>query len=422
MDYQGNQGKDRLLRGLADLGNRERQILELVCQGIPYKEIADTLAIADSTVGSTMTHVYIKLGLSEENLSAKRKVLFREVCHLLDTVELPAPPPDPDIPDPPVPDEVMRMVEEDGWALVPVPQETVAVEGEVIEGEYIPASPPARRPGRGWRCLGYTAIIIAILCAAGGVMAVVATLAWPALGLDNPVREVLRLALGVETQVALSPPTQPAQPPPTLPPTAVPDAPTQPAPTNTPHPTDTPPPTMTAIPMLTATPEGMVDEVYQVSGEESGTATGDGGQAADSSWYSSGVYVQAGDRLSVTYLGGEWWVGRTQNNEWWPQTPTDAGGYTGREGDRALAELMVNDPNLCYELRSAPIGSLIGRIGESGPAFSIGNDYDEVVQLTGILFLRINYNSRVNYAFHFEGECPITNGGMVTVRVQVTPR
>lgn len=210
---------------------------------------------------------------------------------------------------------------------------------------------------------------------------------------------------------------EPADTPPSSP-TSVPTA-TQ---TSTPQFTSTPEatftPTNTPQPTSTSTPSG---QVHSVSGAQSGTAGGDGIGASASSWYSTGMYVQEGDLVSVTYLSGEWWIGKQENDQWFPQIPTDAGGYVGRDGDMAIEQMMAENPDICFELRSAPIGSLIGRIGTSGSAMFIGNESDFVAIESGTLYLRINYNSRVNYAFHFSRHCPTSNGGEIRVRVVVTP-
>jgi len=84
------------------------------------------------------------------------------------------------------------------------------------------------------------------------------------------------------------------------------------------------PPTSTPIP--TNTPIGMTNQVFQVKGD---TAT----------WgpLETGVYIQAGDRVQISYVSGEWWIGQNLPGGSQSQTPVDANGYTGRAGDKAAA-------------------------------------------------------------------------------------
>ncbi len=194
--------------------------------------------------------------------------------------------------------------------------------------------------------------------------------------------------------------------------------PTQVSPTSKPVATNTPNPTST--PRSTNTPDGSITETHTISGEESDTIDSDGIGASDKSWYSTGIYIQSGDKVSIQYLSGQWWIGKAGDGEWVEQDPTDANGYTGRDSDRVIAQMAADNPDICQELSSAPIGSLIGRIEKNG-AFYVGNDLEFTASETGILFLRINYNSRIKYVFNYAGECPPTNGGQITVRVSVIP-
>lgn len=47
---------------LIELSPRERQIVALVSEGLPYKQISSRLGIADRTVEATMQRVYEKTG------------------------------------------------------------------------------------------------------------------------------------------------------------------------------------------------------------------------------------------------------------------------------------------------------------------------------------------------------------------------
>ena len=46
------------------LTERERQVLILIANGLSNREIADTLAISESTVENHIYHIYTKLGIS----------------------------------------------------------------------------------------------------------------------------------------------------------------------------------------------------------------------------------------------------------------------------------------------------------------------------------------------------------------------
>lgn len=187
-----------------------------------------------------------------------------------------------------------------------------------------------------------------------------------------------------------------------------------PLPTFTPFPAYTPfptpfepspiPPMATSKPVPTNTPVGMTNQVFQVKGE---TAT----------WgpLETGIYTQAGDRVQINYVSGEWWIGQRLQGGSQSQAPTDANGYTGRTGDKAIA-LVGDDPNRCRPLISAPFGSLIGSIGKSGALFLIGNSKEFVAQDSGLLYLRINYSDHNKVT-----GCPYGDGGVIDVRVIVTP-
>ena len=414
--------REEIIEMLSTLGAREREVLSLVCQGKLYREIAEELFITEGAVKSTMAHVYVKLGLDQLKTSQRRKRLFQEVCPALATGAIP-PQSDEDRRLVVVPSERVRaMVEKDEKALIQRQQRALALRPGPS------AEPPGRRIGC-WQRLWQSLMIAGVIAGAivlGGLLLMVAynvltegEIRLPDFRPGAPETVVVTATPDAEQgiEVAEAAESEAEEPSATPAPTET------PSPTDTPAPTETPvPPTDTPIPLPTSTPVGMVDEVHTVSGERSNTESGDGLNADPRSWYSTGVYVQEGDRLSINYLGGEWWIGKVGDDQFIPQTPTDAGGYTGREEDRVVAEMQVPDFDKCYVLRSAPIASLVGKIGENGPVFLVGNSYDEPANLTGILHLRINYNSRVGFAFHSLGHCPVENGGEISVRIEVIPR
>ncbi len=397
--------KQAILLKLGTLTARERQVLKLVCGGRDYQSIADELVIAIGTVKATMGHIYIKLGLEDLGRAAKRKELFQIYCQALEGEEavLPPPPPEP-MSLLPVPVRVERMVNEDEYAVVPV-------RAQIVEMR------PPRTIRRGipiwlrWVILGLFIIVMVAVGVVGGRYVSdwlqIGSVPTPAV-VPTQQAVVATSAPQVAIVVTSTPEATVATPVPAT---------ERPLPTNTHRPA----PTNTSRPQPTDTPVGMMDMMVQVSGEETDMEDAVRGPASSSSWIESGIYVQSGDRLTITYVSGEWWIGYLQGDTWYPQIPTDAGGYTGREEDRVVAAMGANDPSVCYELRSAPIASLIGRIERDGPVFFIGNTYDEIVTQTGNLYLRMNYNSPVGFAYHTAGQCPTANGGSVTVRVQVTP-
>lgn len=171
------------------------------------------------------------------------------------------------------------------------------------------------------------------------------------------------------------------------------------------------PPSATPTTTNTNTPQPLVNEVHTVDAYR--TALGQS--------YSTGIYIQAGDRVHITYLNGQWWIGEGASNGsdcdgfGNSQTPTDAGGYAGRDGERVAAMIGCGNPDICRPLHTAPWGSLLGVVGENGAMFAIGNELDFVVQDSGILYLRINY-----YNHNAVTGCPYGDGGNVTARVIVT--
>jgi len=86
-------------------------------------------------------------------------------------------------------------------------------------------------------------------------------------------------------------------------------------------------------------------------------------------WQDSGFEVQAGDRLIIRYLSGQWSP--------WPGQAYDA---VGSGGDPACR---------CNVMEAVSHAALIGRIGENDP-FLVGSRYEHVVGESGPLLLRIN--------------------------------
>ncbi|MGD8457503.1 MAG: helix-turn-helix transcriptional regulator [Anaerolineales bacterium] len=150
-----------VLKVLSRLSQREREVLELRCEGLIYKEIGNQLHIAEPTVKSTMSHIYIKLELNGLETTQRHQALFEIICPVLKRDDLPPAAEEPEIIEP-VPSEVEEMVTEDEYALVPV---------KPISLEYHPpqSSNLKRRPSilgnLGWLITGIalTAVVLSIL-------------------------------------------------------------------------------------------------------------------------------------------------------------------------------------------------------------------------------------------------------------------
>jgi DNA-binding CsgD family transcriptional regulator len=117
------------------LSRREREVLKLFCEGKAYKTIGENFFIDEDTVKTHMGHIYIKLGIRELPVSARRMVIYQTYCPAIHDMDLVQDGKVPVEPEPeelesmepePVPDEVIDMVNQDEKALV-------VVEPEIIE-------------------------------------------------------------------------------------------------------------------------------------------------------------------------------------------------------------------------------------------------------------------------------------------------
>jgi len=119
------------LQGLSQLTGRQREVLQLVCDGLTYKDIAAMLIIAEATVKAHMGNIYEKLGLDMLPPPQRRKVFYEVCCPAMNKVP-PAPVEAPVEPEA-VPDRVARMVEEDELAIVPWQPAPLVAPPEPIE-------------------------------------------------------------------------------------------------------------------------------------------------------------------------------------------------------------------------------------------------------------------------------------------------
>ena len=126
------------IQKLAKLSQRERQVLGLVCAGMMYKDIAQTLFISLPTVKAVMGRVYVKLGLDQLDKAERTKAIYQIYGPLLKTSTLPPESMPPETNEP-VPSGIIQKVDEDELAVINVPPQ------EII---YIPTPPKNDRAGR----------------------------------------------------------------------------------------------------------------------------------------------------------------------------------------------------------------------------------------------------------------------------------
>ena len=72
-----------------NLSHRERQVLNLVCEGQTNAEIAEALFLAESTIKSHMASIFTKLGVHSRK---EARAAFLDLNSMI-----PSPPPDPDL-------------------------------------------------------------------------------------------------------------------------------------------------------------------------------------------------------------------------------------------------------------------------------------------------------------------------------------
>jgi hypothetical protein len=108
-------------------------------------------------------------------------------------------------------------------------------------------------------------------------------------------------------------------------------------------------------------------------------------------WQDTGIQVEEGDLVSTIQVDGSWTNGGPTQN-WF-----DANGNPDEE------------PQEDALLPSAPIGALIGKVGQDGPAFLVGRWAVFPVEAGGTLYLAMNDTSYT------------TNDGRITVEISVEP-
>lgn len=166
------------VRRLATLTERQHAVFALRCQGLPYKEIANRLVVAESDVKTHMGAVYQKLGLDDFSEGRRSKALSETFCPVLNEGDLPPPLPDPDELEP-VPEEVQAMVDVDEAAFTPPPRGAFMA---MDPAQSLTLSRPRRR---GW--IGWVVFFLVI-----GIIIASYYFLWPNLsGMSSEAREVI---------------------------------------------------------------------------------------------------------------------------------------------------------------------------------------------------------------------------------------
>lgn len=136
---------------------REREVLDLFCQGLPYREIGERLFISVKGVKSHMQHIYQKLGLMHLPPKARAFTLREEYWPLVKAEPKPAQEePEPEIIEP-IPAEVEELIDSDE-----------ATMKALVVAEPVKLAPPPKldrpRRRRSWRsCLAWSFMLLAII-------------------------------------------------------------------------------------------------------------------------------------------------------------------------------------------------------------------------------------------------------------------
>lgn len=241
---------------LSALTEREREVLRLVCDGLPYKSIGEELFIAEATVKSHMGNIYVKLGLDSLLKSQRKLILYQVYCPVLQETTFTPKPDEPDGPEPEaVPKEIIVMVEEDDVAIMPYPQKPLQPI-DVVESPPPYYAPPRRRFG------GFMlGLIIGI-----GVFAVILYALWQA-GIIGGGGSLPEISDAPPVEVVVDTPLEPEPEKPTQTQTneevVIVATPTSPPPTQTlPPSTQTSPPT--EIPTSTPVPNTQAGTVLEL--------------------------------------------------------------------------------------------------------------------------------------------------------------
>ena len=146
--------EDDVFQKLAQLTNRQREVLKRVCAGNDYKTIAGELVISEDTVKSHVGNIYVKLGLDQMPVSLRKKAIFETYCPALHEAEFKSIPDDPIEPEP-VPQAIQKMVDHDNLLIFQTDKKPVI--------QILPPPPPPIRPKWGLIAVLLVVIVLAII-------------------------------------------------------------------------------------------------------------------------------------------------------------------------------------------------------------------------------------------------------------------
>jgi DNA-binding CsgD family transcriptional regulator len=203
------------LEGLSQLTERQREVLQLVCDGLSYKDIAVILVVAEATVKAHMGNIYQKLGLDLLPPAQRRKLIYEVCCPGLG--DAPPPVPEESVVEPEaVPDKVARMVEEDERAIVPWQPAPLVAPEEIIEVRPRPVRAIRLR----WLVFG---MILGVILASGffyafgdQIFGEISTSEQEVVGMETVVEKLVEVTVEVEKTVVVTAepgPEQPTSPP-----------------------------------------------------------------------------------------------------------------------------------------------------------------------------------------------------------------
>lgn len=265
------------------LTDRQKEVLQLVCKGTPYKKIAEKLFIAENTVKTHVGHIYKILELTHLEPSQRIAIIHETYCPLLQKGSAALDVAGDEVEPEPVSPEVEKIVDEDEYALVHLGSPEI-IEGEVVE------LPSRQGSGCLWGLIGVllgAGLLAAYLFLFGGNIPGIQTQDSPPPQVEEPIvmpSETPAVPIATDTAVVV-----------VVTATSVPASET-PLPSDTPVP---PTPTATLVPSETPVQDTQPGSVLEV-GEW---------------WKEEGVWLRMRE-YEITDSGGVWII-----LEFWNKTP-----------------------------------------------------------------------------------------------------
>lgn len=150
----------------SSLSPRQKEVLQLVCQGYKYKDIASTLFITTSAVKAHMRQIYIKFDLMHLDRDERVYIIRSTYCPMFDQVSADTP------------DESIQIIDPE-----PEPEPVTQEEDEMLEADQValmkiyrpgqkPVAPPGpreRRPRPILGCIRFFGMLLLLGLAALGV-------------------------------------------------------------------------------------------------------------------------------------------------------------------------------------------------------------------------------------------------------------